>query len=284
MRILITGAGGMLGTDVVGAVAAAGHDPVAFRRAELDITDMTGVAAKLQALRPDAVINCAAYTDVDGAEADEAAATAVNGLAPGSLAAAAVALGARTIHVSTDYVFDGTKGEPYVESDHTAPLGAYGRSKLAGEIAIARAASGAHTIVRSSWLFGAAGACFPKTILRLAAEREELKVVDDQIGCPTFTGHLASALVALAVGDPVPGIVHVAGEGACSWYEFAREIVAAAGSGCEVRPCTTAEFPRPAPRPAYSVLGTERGSEVPRLDSWRAGLAEFLTTTTGVPR
>ena len=186
------------------------------------------------------------------------------------------AVGAWTIHVSSDYVFDGTKATPYVESDATGPASAYGRSKLAGEQAVARAAPDAHTIVRSAWLFGAGGPCFPKTILRLAGERDELSVVDDQVGCPTFTGHLADALVSLAGERRIPGVVHVAGGGQCSWYEFAREIVARSGVECEVRPCTTAEFPRPAPRPANSALLTERGDSVPRLPHWREGLERFI--------
>jgi dTDP-4-dehydrorhamnose reductase len=185
-------------------------------------------------------------------------------------------VGAWTVHVSSDYVFDGTKASAYVESDGTGPVSAYGRSKLAGEVAVAGAAPGSHTIVRSAWLFGAGGLCFPKTILRLAGERDELRVVDDQVGCPTFTGHLAEALVTLAAGDRVAGVVHVAGGGRCSWFELAREIVARSGAECEVRPCTTAEFPRPARRPANSALVSERGAAVPRLPDWREGLERFL--------
>jgi dTDP-4-dehydrorhamnose reductase len=155
-------------------------------------------------------------------------------------------------------------------------LSAYGATKLAGEHRVAAAAPSAHTTVRSSWLFGAGGPCFPATIRRLAAERDELKVVDDQVGGPTFTGHLARALIELAHSRPL-GIVHVAGGGSCSWFQFAREIVAATRADCQVQPCTTAEFPRPAPRPAYSVLGTERETEIPRLPDWREGLSDYLT-------
>jgi dTDP-4-dehydrorhamnose reductase len=162
-----------------------------------------------------------------------------------------------------------------VESDPTGPLSAYGRSKLAGEAAVAEAAPRAHTIVRSSWLFGAGGRCFPATILRLAAERDELAVVNDQVGCPTFTGHLAAALLELA-GQERAGVVHVAGSGACSWFEFAQEIVAMAGLDCQIRPSTTAEQNRPAPRPANSVLETER-DEVPALPPWRQGLEEYMS-------
>jgi dTDP-4-dehydrorhamnose reductase len=276
MRVAISGAAGMLGQDLMVAVRAAGHDPVGFPRAELDVTDAAAVTAALRYSRPDVVVNCAAWTNVDGAEEDEDGATAVNGAGAGNVARAAAAHAAWTIHISSDYVFDGAKRSPYVESDPVRPLSAYGRSKLAGEEAVALEAPGRHTIVRSSWLFGAGGPCFPATIRRLAAERDELKVVDDQVGCPTFTGHLAAALVEIAVQRPV-GIVHVAGGSACSWYEFAREIVAAAGVSCEVRPCTTSEMPRPATRPTYSVLRSERGEQVPSLPDWREGLAEYMS-------
>jgi dTDP-4-dehydrorhamnose reductase len=277
MRLLITGAAGMLGQDVATAATAAGLETLTLSRAELDITDAGAVDEALSRTRPDVVVNCAAWTDVDGAEADEPAALAVNGAGAGNVARAAAGTDAWTIHVSSDYVFDGTKREPYLESDHTNPVSAYGRTKLAGEHEVVHAAPHSHTIVRSSWLFGAGGPCFPATIMRLASERDELSVVDDQVGCPTFTGHLAEALVALAHGDAgAPGTLHVAGGGACSWYEFARRIVELTGLDCDVRPCTTAEMPRPAPRPAYSVLGTERGDEVPRLEPWEDGLEQYL--------
>jgi dTDP-4-dehydrorhamnose reductase len=275
MRFAITGAAGMLGQDLVAAAEAAGHKGLALPRAELDITDAEAVARALAEARPDVVINSAAWTDVDGAERDEAGALAVNGAGAGNVARAAAACGAWMIHVSSDYVFDGRKASPYLESDPVGPLSAYGRTKLAGERAVAEAAPERHTIVRSSWLFGAGGPCFPATILRLARERDELKVVDDQIGCPTFTGHLAEALLRLA-DSSMPGIVHVAAAGDCSWFEFAREIVASAGVTCEVNPCSTEEFPRPATRPAYSVLRSERGDEVPVLPDWREGLARYM--------
>jgi dTDP-4-dehydrorhamnose reductase len=276
MRILITGAAGMLGVDVAVSAGEAGHDATGLARTELDITDPEAVRSALADHRPAVVINCAAYTNVDGAEADEATALAVNGTGAGHLAAAAAAAGAWTVHLSTDYVFDGTKPEAYVESDPVGPRSAYGRTKLAGERAVAAAAPGAHTIVRASWLFGAAGPCFPKTILRLAEERDQLSVVADQVGCPTFTAHLAPALIELGTTSRVTGVTHVAGGGQCSWFEFARAIVARAGVDCEVRPCTTEEFPRPAPRPAFSVLASERGRAVPRLPDWEEGLEEFI--------
>ncbi len=265
----------MLGRDVMDAAAAAGHDVVALGRAELDVTDRDATTASVGAAAPDCVINCAAYTDVDGAEEQSALAQAVNAAGAGHVAAAAAAAGAWTVHVSTDYVFDGEKRSPYIESDPVAPRSEYGRSKLAGEEAVTGAAPRTHTIVRSSWLFGAHGRSFPGTILRLAGERDQLTVVDDQVGCPTFTGHLAVALVTVAERRTL-GVVHLAAAGQCTWYEFAREIVARAGQACAVAPGTTAELGRPAPRPAYSVLGSERGGELPRLADWRDGLDAFM--------
>jgi dTDP-4-dehydrorhamnose reductase len=272
MRILVTGAGGMLGRDVCRAAEAAGHDVVACARAELDITDVHAVTEAFGSASPEAVVNCAAWTDVDGAETRPDDARAVNGGGAGHVAAAAAAAGAWMVHVSSDYVFNGEQASPYVESDAVDPIGAYGRSKLEGERSVA-AVGDRHTIVRSAWLFGAHGKCFPKTILRLARERDELSVVSDQIGCPTFTRHLARALVTLAQ-DPIAGVLHVAAAGSTSWAQFATEIVDAAGSDCRVRPISTAEYPTPARRPAYSVLASERGA--PELPSWRAGLRDFI--------
>jgi dTDP-4-dehydrorhamnose reductase len=276
MRILITGAGGMLGHDVGRAAVAGGHEPITLPRAELDIADAEAVGAAVAAAAPDAVINCAAWTNVDGAEASEPAAHAINGPGAGHVAGAAAAAGAWTIHVSSDYVFDGRKREPYLESDAVGPLSAYGRTKLAGERAVADAAPDRHTVVRSAWLFGVDGNCFPKTIRRLATERDQLSIVADQVGCPTFTAHLAPALIRLA-DDRAAGILHVAADEQCSWFQFAQAIVAASGLDCDVRPITTEEYPVPATRPAYSVLRSERGA--PTLPSWRNGLDEFQSLT-----
>lgn len=263
----------MLGRDVLAAAERAGHEVVGLTRSELDVTDAGAVRRALEAERPDAVINCAAYTNVDGAEEDEAAAHALNGDAAGHLAAAAATVGAAIVHPSTDYVFDGTKRTPYVESDSTGPNGAYGRTKLAGEEAV-RAANERHFVVRTSWLFGVAGKNFVDTMITVGRDRDELKVVHDQVGCPTYTGHLADGLVKLAAtGDY--GVHHLAGTGECSWYEFATEIFSRAGVDVRVNPCTTEEFPRPAPRPAYSVLGSERRDPI-RLPDWRDGLAAYL--------
>ena len=268
----------MLGQDVFAAAQAGGHEAVALPRAELDIADRESVHGAIAQARPEVIVNCAAWTDVDGAEEQYEAALSVNGTAAGYVAAAGAAVGAWTLHVSSDYVFAGDKREPYLESDAVAPASGYGRSKLAGEREVAQAAPGSHTVVRSSWLFGANGQCFPRTIARLAAERDELRVVSDQIGCPTFTGDLAQALLELAQTRPL-GVLHVAAAGECSWCEFASEIVAASGADCRVSPCTTEEFPRPAPRPAYSVLGSEREDLAPALPHWRDGLAAYLLAT-----
>jgi dTDP-4-dehydrorhamnose reductase len=272
MRLLVTGAAGMLGTDVV--AAAAGHDVVALARADLDVTDPDAVAAAIDGARPDAVIHCAAWTDVDGAEADEEAATAVNGTGAGNVAAAAARAGAHVVHVSSDYVFDGAVDEPYTEASVTDPLSAYGRSKLAGEHAVAQTAPEAHAIVRSSWLFGVHGRNFVDTMLRLGREREEVTVVTDQVGCPTYTGHLAPALVAVAERR-LRGVLHVAGGGACSWWDLARAAFERAGVTCAVRRGSTAELGRPAPRPAFSVLRSTR-VDAPVLPCWEDGLAAHL--------
>jgi dTDP-4-dehydrorhamnose reductase len=224
--------------------------------------------------RPDAIVNCAAWTDVDGAQGREDAATAVNGGGAGHLAAAAAAAGAFIVHVSSDYVFDGRAPGGYQEEAPAAPLSAYGRSKLAGGRAVAKAALGDHAIVRSSWLFGGHGPNFVNTMLRLAGEREEPSVVEDQVGCPTFTGHLAGGLVTIAERRRA-GVLHVAGEGSCSWFELARVALAQAGMDTLVLPCGTADFPRSAPRPACSVLRSTR-ADAPGLPPWRDGVREYL--------
>jgi dTDP-4-dehydrorhamnose reductase len=265
----------MLGTDVQAVARAANHEVVAPSLEELDITDRDAVSALVAGASPDVVINCAAYTNVDGAESDPDGAAAVNAAGAGYLAEAAAAAGAWIMHLSTDYVFDGTKTSPYVESDPTGPRSVYGATKLLGERSVALGASEGHTIVRTSWLFGPAGPCFPATMLKLAGERDSLKVVNDQVGAPTFTGHLAPALVELATGQRIPGVVHVVGSGECSWFEFAREILSRAGAGATVTPCATSEFPRPAHRPAFSVLRSERGAPV--LPDWHEGLDEYLS-------
>jgi dTDP-4-dehydrorhamnose reductase len=268
MRLLVTGAAGMLGRDVVAAAEGAGHDVTGLARRDLDITDPDAVRAAVAAARPDAVVNCAAWTDVDGAEEHEVDATRINGTGAGHLAAAAPYV----VHVSSDYVFEGSATVPYREDDATAPAGAYGRSKLAGEVLVA--AAGEHAIVRSAWLFGIHGSNFVATVLRLGEDRDKVNVVADQFGCPTFTGHLAAALVDIAERR-LSGILHVAGGGSCSWHELAQATFDEAGLDCRAAPVTTAEFPRPAPRPAWSVLGSTR-PDAPVLPPWRDGLSAYL--------
>jgi dTDP-4-dehydrorhamnose reductase len=274
MKILVTGAGGMLGRDVVLAAGNAGHDVVGFGHTELDVTDPRALGAKFELERPDVVINCAAWTDVDGAEESEEAALAVNGTAAGNVAAAAAAVGASVVYVSSDYVFDGSKGAPYVETDQTAPLSAYGRTKLAGEEATATA-NKRHFVVRSSWLFGIGGSNFVETMLRLASTQNEVLVVRDQVGSPTYTWHLAYGIVRLIEGVEF-GIHHMAAAGTCSWYDFAREIFDQAKVECLVLSGTTEMLGRPAPRPAYSALTSQREHAI-ELPSWRDGLAAYLS-------
>lgn len=272
MKVLITGAGGMLGQDVRKVAELVGHEAVALDRAALDVTDAAAVTAAFGELRPDVAINCAAWTDVDGAESAEQDALKLNADAARNVAAAAASVGAAVVLPSTDYVFDGTADRPYVESDPTNPQSAYGRTKLVGEHEAA-AANPRHFVVRTSWLFGTGGRNFVDTMLGLA-ERGEVRVVHDQFGSPTYTAHLADGLLRLAATEQY-GIHHIAGDGHCSWYEFARETFARAGVDCEVAPVTTAEFPRPAPRPAYSVLGSEWPNPI-RLPDWRDGLRAYL--------
>ena len=274
MRVLVLGSGGMLGRAVVRAAARLGHDVLALARADLDITDAAHVARVVAAAGPRAVINCAAFTDVDGAETNEARALRVNGEGASNVARAAAEAGARVVHVSTDYVFDGTKREPWLESDPVGPLQAYGRTKLAGERAVADA-NPEHAIVRTAWLFGAGGPSFPATMLRLGAERDEVTVVTDQRGRPTWTGHLAPALVEVAEREGDVGILHATGSGECSWYELAIEIFERARMRTRVVPTTSERFVRPAPRPAYSVLGSEREPAVV-LPPWEEGLEAYL--------
>lgn len=280
MRLLVTGAAGMLGRATVHAAGHLGHEVTGLARAGLDVTDALAVEETLRRVEPEAIINCAAWTDVDGAEEHEAQAHTANAVAPRLLARAAAAIDARLVHVSTDYVFDGSSREPWVESDPVAPLNAYGRTKLDGETGVLEA-GGDHAVVRAAWIYGAGGPNFVDTMLRLGGERDEVTVVTDQTGRPTWTGHLAGALVELAERREDTGIFHATGEGACSWYEFALEIFDRAAVRCRVLPTTSAAFVRPAKRPAYSVLGTEREPGV-RLPRWQDGLDAYLTERQGV--
>jgi dTDP-4-dehydrorhamnose reductase len=263
----------MLGRDTVEAVAARGHDAIGLTHADFDVTRTAEVDAVIAELHPDAVINCAAWTDVDGAEANERAAMRINDAGAALLAAAAGEAGASVLYVSSDYVFDGSKRTPYVESDLTGAISAYGRSKQAGETSVA-ITNPRHFIVRSSWLFGAGGPNFVETMLRIASEQDEVIVVTDQVGCPTYTRHLGQAL-ALVIESSDYGIHHIAAAGACSWYEFAQEIFDQQGVECRVMAGTTEMLARPAPRPALSALVSERDDPVV-LPDWRQGLSEYL--------
>ncbi len=263
----------MLGLDLVEALARAGHEPIGLSRGELDITDIGAVADAIDSLRPDAVLNCAAWTDVDGAEANEPAAMAVNDGAAGIVSATAAAHGAKILYVSSDYVFDGTKGEPYVESDLPAALSAYGRSKQAGETSTA-IANRRHFIVRTSWLFGLGGPHFVETMLRIGAEQPEVIVVSDQVASPTYTRQLAPALVEVVESEDY-GIHHIAAGGRCSWFEYAQEIFDHERVECRVMAGTTEMLGRPAPRPAFSLLVSERPNAI-MLPDWRRGLSDYL--------
>ena len=264
----------MLGRDVVRAAERAGHRVAAATREALDVTDPGAVMSAVGLAQPDAVVNCAAYTDVDGAEREPQIAMRVNADGARNVSEAAARTGACLLYPSTDYVFDGKKDEPYVESDEPNPLGSYGASKLAGERAAA-ALNARHYIVRSSWLFGTGGRNFVEKMIALAGRRPEVAVVSDQVGSPTYTAHLAEGIVSLLDGGAY-GVHHMAAEGECSWYDFAVAILQRMNLGCRVTPTTTEELGRPAPRPGYSVLGTRRDEGI-HLPDWHAGLDAYLS-------
>jgi dTDP-4-dehydrorhamnose reductase len=280
-RWLITGAAGMVGIDLRHALEARDETVVALGRNDLDVTDARAVRDAVTAAQPTIVVNCAAYTKVDDAEANESVANAINGSAVEHLAAAANAASATLVHISTDFVFDGSSRAPYEVNAPTAPLSAYGRSKLLGEQAAAQAEK--HAIVRTAWLFGVHGNNFVEAIRnQLRKGTNPLRVVSDQRGRPTYTPHLAAALIRIgrlaAESDSARGIFHYADADECSWFDFASEIVRAAGAETRVEPVTSDQFPRPAKRPAYSVLSTERYERLTGVtpESWREGLREYL--------
>jgi dTDP-4-dehydrorhamnose reductase len=288
VRLLVTGANGMLAHDVRRVAERAGHELVLVDLPELDITDEAAVGAFFERERPQASINCAAWTDVDGAEAQPDLAGAVNAQGAGNLARAAARIGTPLLHVSTDYVFDGTpplaadgRPRPYVESDPTGPRSVYGRTKLEGERQVL-AACAQHTVVRTAWLYGVAGRNFVDTMLRLADEREAVQVVDDQVGSPTWSGHLAPALLGL-LERGVSGLVHLTGTGEVSWNGFAREIFRQAEVDCRVEAATSEQMARPAPRPAWSALASERAEVLP-MPPWQDGLAGYLAARAGFER
>lgn len=283
--MLITGANGLLGTPTAALFRAQSHvDVAALGRAELDITDEAEVGRHFIHFRPDLVINCAAFTKVDACEEQHELADRVNGHGAGIIAAAAAEYDARLIHISTDYVFDGRATRPYAEDHMTGPaetLCAYGRSKLLGE-QLVRARHPSPMIVRTAWVYGEDGPCFPKTMVRLAQERPLLRVVSDQSGSPTYAKDLASALVRLAM-QPEHGIFHVTNSEHCTWYEFACEIVRLSGFSARVEPIRTDEYPLPARRPAYSVLDNTRFCAITgkALRTWREAIAEYMAAAKG---
>ena len=292
MRLLVSGAQGMLGVAVMRAGESARHSLTGLSHSELDITDADAVHAAFERERPDAAINCAAWTDVDGAQEQRDQARRVNVDGAGNLARAAAGAGAALVHVSSDYVFAGVApldaaGRPraYVESDPTGPHSVYGATKLEGEQHVL-AASPRHCVARSAWLFGLGGRNFVATMLRLAGEQKDhpasVRVVTDQVGSPTWTGHLAPALVGLLERE-VSGVVHLAGAGAVSWHGFAVEIFRQADVECTVLEATSEDVARPAPRPAWSALASERDDVLPMPD-WRDGLAGYLAARAGMMR
>lgn len=276
MKILVTGANGQLGRELVLLPATRDTEITGFGRKELDITDLEQCRSMLRSHQPDAVIHCAAYTKVDQAESEPDEAYRVNAYGTRNAVLAAEEVGAKFVYISTDYVFDGRADKPYREYDRTDPQTVYGRSKLAGE-QLVQSLSSRYFIVRTSWVYGKHGANFVKTMLKLAEERDSLKVVHDQIGSPTYTLDLARFLLELVKTDYY-GIYHASNSGACSWYEFAKAIFEEKGLNVQVEPCTTAEFPRPAPRPAYSVLdhGAIRAHGFEPLRPWREALRHYL--------
>lgn len=279
MRVVVTGASGQLGSELV-AEYGLDCEVTALSHADFDIGDRHAATRVLDAAAPTLVVNAAAFTNVDGCESEPDRAYRANCLGPRHLALWCRDAGAQFVHVSTDYVFDGAaRKDPYTEYDATYPASVYGRSKLAGEQAV-REVMGRHFIVRTAWVYGAVGSNFVKTILRLSKERAELTVVDDQTGSPTWARELARRIRCL-VDTGQHGTYHLTGGGSCSWHEFAQEILARTDQDPQrVRACSTAEFPRPAPRPAFSVLDNRQARllGVPEAADWRDALRQFLPT------
>lgn len=276
MKVVVTGAKGQLGQDVVLELARQNHEAIGADREQLDVTNEASVQAFISDVRPDVILHCAAYTNVDGAEENEDAAYQVNALGTENLAKAAKQVGAKMLYVSTDYVFDGTATEPYEVDEPTKPLGAYGRTKLAGEELLQKNLE-QFFIVRTAWVFGVHGNNFVKTMLRLGKERGEVGVVHDQVGSPTYTVDLARFMVELMETQEY-GIYHATNSGVCSWYEFAVEIFKQASLNVIVNPLTTEQFPRPAARPKYSVLSKKKieVQGLMPLRDWKEALNAYL--------
>jgi len=276
MRVVVTGAEGQLGQDVVLELTRKKHEAIGTDREKLDITKEADVFAFIGEVKPDVILHCAAYTNVDAAEENEELAYQINALGTEYLAKAAQQIGAKMLYVSTDYVFNGTATEPYEVDQQTKPLGAYGRTKLAGEELLQKNLK-EFFIVRTAWVFGVHGHNFVKTMIRLGEERGEVGVVHDQVGSPTYTVDLAKFMVELMETEQY-GIYHATNSGVCSWYEFAVEIFKQAGMNVTVNPLTSDQFPRPAARPEYSVLSKKKIEEkglIPLRD-WKEALSAYL--------
>ncbi|GGN92921.1 dTDP-4-dehydrorhamnose reductase [Saccharibacillus kuerlensis] len=280
MRVLVTGANGQLGCDMIEVLQQAGHDVKGCGRAELDITNQGQCELVIGEYRPEAVIHCAAYTAVDAAEEDVDGAYRVNVAGTRNIAVAAEKVGAKMVYISTDYVFNGQAERPYREYDNTAPQTVYGESKLAGEV-LTQSLSSKYFIVRTSWVYGQHGGNFVKTMLKLGAEKDSLSVVHDQTGSPTYTVDLARFLLHLIQTEKY-GIYHASNSGQCSWYEFAQAIFEQADLQVNVLPVTTEQFPRPAKRPAYSVMDHTaiRSNDLEDLPHWKDALERFLAQVT----
>ena len=270
-RWLVTGAGGMLGTDLIAALTARGELVTGMDRAGLDVTDAAAVTEAIARCGPDVVVNCAAWTAVDDAETSEEQALAVNADGAANLAESCAKLGARLVQVSTDYVFAGDAGRPYAENDVPAPRTAYGRTKLAGERAVLDRLPGSGFVVRTAWLYGAHGPNFVRTMIRLEAARDTVAVVDDQHGQPTWTADVARQILLLARSDAKPGVYHATATGETTWFGLARAVYELLGADPgRVTPTSSSELARPAPRPAYSVLGHAAWDQagLPPLPPW----------------
>jgi dTDP-4-dehydrorhamnose reductase len=280
MRWLITGARGQLGSDLARLLdGLPDAELLACGSAELDVTDRAAIDAVAAQFRPDVIVNAAAYTAVDAAETDFDRAYAVNATGPALLAAEVARSGARLVHISTDYVFDGTAVRPYPVDAPTNPRSAYGRTKLAGEQAVRELVPDTGYVVRTGWLYGAAGPNFVKTMARLEASQQTVSVVDDQVGSPTWSADLAARLLDLVQAEPPAGIYHCRSAGSTSWHGFARAVFAELGADPDrVLPTSTDKFPRPAPRPAYSVLSDAEwlATGLPPMPDWRVALTAAL--------
>jgi dTDP-4-dehydrorhamnose reductase len=282
MKFLVTGAEGQLGRAAVDNLSLRGIEVVPTDIPELPVEDKDMVRAVFAEHRPTHVVHCGAVTDVDGCELDPDLAQSINGVGTGNVAAACEEVGAALVYVSTDFVFDGQGDRPYRHDDPPAPVSVYGASKLAGERAVLDGARADFFVARSSWLFGPGGRNFPLAILNRARAGQPLRVVDDQLGCPSMTRDVAPALVDLVLSGAAPGIYHVANEGSCSWHEFACEILAGAGIAADVGTMTSSELARPARRPAYSVLDCSRLTAVrgQPLPSYKDALRRYLEEET----